>query len=115
MVAMAPALVALLGRCVLLGGIFDAVLFASAQDHSCELASLFGHLNEIQDSCCEDGSCDRTGYPDADAPCSQSCGEIFEPFWDNCGEMLHAMRVDGTRGMTVFYDTCLSTLYPPGE
>eukprot|EP01052_Picozoa_sp_SAG31_P010837 SAG31_NODE_602_length_13638_cov_32.936037_19_plen_363_part_00 len=25
------------------------------------------------------------------------------------------MRVDGTRGMTVFYDTCLSTLYPPGE
>ena len=30
-------------------------------------------------------------------------------------KMLHAMRVDGTRGMTVFYDTCLSTLYPPGE
>eukprot|EP01052_Picozoa_sp_SAG31_P022507 SAG31_NODE_1792_length_7256_cov_1.774626_7_plen_116_part_00 len=115
MLTMARASVALLGRFALLGGVFDAVPFASAQDHSCELASLFGHLNEIQDRCCTSDTCDTTGYPDEDDSCTRSCGEIFEPFWDDCGEMLHAMRVDGTRGMTVFYDTCLSTLYPPGE
>lgn len=85
-----------------------------SQDHSCELSTLFEHLNEIQDNCCGDGSCRQSGYPDEDDACDQACGEIFEPFWDICGEMLHAMRVDGTRGMSVFYDTCLSTLYPPG-
>ena len=32
-----------------------------------------------------------------------------------CGEMLAAMGVGGTEGMTAFYDTCLATLYPPGQ
>ena len=32
-----------------------------------------------------------------------------------CGEMLAAMGVGGTEGMTGFYDTCLETLYPPGQ
>eukprot|EP01052_Picozoa_sp_SAG31_P007306 SAG31_NODE_347_length_17310_cov_3.764743_11_plen_101_part_00 len=53
--------------------------------------------------------------PDEDDACDRTCGEIFEPFWDDCGEMLNRMRVDGTRGMSAFYDTCLSTLYPPGD
>ena len=29
--------------------------------------------------------------------------------------MLAAMGVGGTEGMTAFYDTCLATLYPPGQ
>ena len=53
-------------------------------------------------------------YPGADDSCDRPCGEIFEPFWDSCGEMLAAMHVGGTEGMTVFYDSCLATLYPPG-
>eukprot|EP01052_Picozoa_sp_SAG31_P016158 SAG31_NODE_1060_length_10111_cov_17.871354_10_plen_173_part_00 len=113
---------------------------AAAQDHNCELSTLFVHLNEIQEGCCGDGACEATGCkltvlptsgvdrvrytddgwsasrsdPDEDDACDRACGEIFEPFWDNCGEMLNRMRVDGTRGMGVFYDTCLSILYPPG-
>jgi hypothetical protein len=32
-----------------------------------------------------------------------------------CGAMLSAMGVGGTEGMTSFYDSCLGTLYPPGQ
>ena len=80
-----------LGLVFLLGG-------GAAAQQSCELQSLFQHLEEIQESCCEpaveseteppvDNAC-VSGYPGADDACEQRCGEIFEPFWDACGEML---------------------------
>eukprot|EP01052_Picozoa_sp_SAG31_P052262 SAG31_NODE_12822_length_914_cov_1.053988_1_plen_50_part_01 len=47
------ALVAFFIRFAMLGAAFDFVQLAAAQDHSCELASLFAHLNEIQGSCCD--------------------------------------------------------------
>eukprot|EP01052_Picozoa_sp_SAG31_P036747 SAG31_NODE_4631_length_3085_cov_1.693570_3_plen_135_part_00 len=101
-------------KLLVLGVFFCVPRLAVAQDHDCQLSTLFVHLSEIQGGCCGDGACEPTGYPDEDDACDRACGEIFEPFWDTCGEMLHRMRVDGTRGMTVFYDTCLSVLYPPG-
>eukprot|EP01052_Picozoa_sp_SAG31_P007305 SAG31_NODE_347_length_17310_cov_3.764743_10_plen_56_part_00 len=32
-----------------------------AQDHSCELASLFEHLTELQEGCCDGEACEPTG------------------------------------------------------
>ena len=43
---------------------------------------------------------------------------MFEPFWDDCGEMIIATMgamMGGMGGMTTFYNTCLSTRYPPGS
>ena len=70
---------------------------AGAQSPLCDLASLFSHLSDIQGMCCARNAC-ASGYPGADDTCTRSCGEIFEPFWDSCGEMLHMMAVVGTEG-----------------
>ena len=43
---------------------------------------------------------------------------VFEPFWDDCGAMITATMggmMGGMSGMTHFYDTCLTTRYPPGS
>ena len=34
-------------------------------------------------------------YPGAADSCSAACGLIYEPFWDECGRMLHAMNMGG--------------------
>jgi hypothetical protein len=34
-------------------------------------------------------------YPGAADSCSATCGLIYEPFWDECGRMLHAMNMGG--------------------
>ena len=83
-----------------------------AASQACDLATLFAHLSEIQDSCCSDNEC-SSGYPGVEDACSRQCGEIFEPFWDSCGAMLAAMGVGGTEGMEGFYDTCLAVRLPP--
>lgn len=43
-----------------------------------------------------------------------ACGQLFEPFWDECGSVLTAMSMAGTEGLGAFYDDCLEELYPPG-
>ena len=83
-----------------------------AASQACDLATLFAHLSEIQDSCCSDNEC-SSGYPGVEDACDRQCGEIFEPFWDSCGAMLAAMGVGGTEGMEGFYDTCLAVRLPP--
>ena len=68
--------------------------------------------------------------------CDHKCGIIFEPFWDQCGEMLTMAKMvhqsptlpsvhvfltlkahaqGGMDGMSVFYKHCLEELYPPGS
>ena len=85
-----------------------------AASQACDLATLFAHLSEIQDSCCSDNEC-SSGYPGVEDACGRQCGEIFEPFWDSCGAMLAAMGVGGTEGMVGFYDTCLAVRLPPPD
>ena len=58
-----------------------------AASQSCDLATLFAHLSEIQEYCCAGNEC-SSGYPGDGDSCDTHCGEIFEPFWDSCGEML---------------------------
>ena len=92
-----------------------ALSLGAAQEAApCQLATLFDHLSSIQEECCGGNEC-GSGYPGAEDSCSRPCGGLFEPFWDSCGEMLAAMGVGGTEGMLSFYDTCLATLYPPGQ
>ena len=64
--------------------------------------------------CAEAGQC-ASGFPGAADVCSVECGQIFEPFWDDCGDMLISMGMGGMEGMTVFYEHCFETLYPPGS
>ena len=74
---------------------------AAAQEEGCQLATLFGHLAGIQTACCNGNIC-ASGYPGTEDACDRDCGEMFEPFWDSCGEMLAQMNVGGTEGMTSF-------------
>ena len=67
--------------------------------------------------------------------CNAECGVVFEPFcksagrWigtrsqpdparvvagDQCGGMLTNANMGGMEEMSVFYDHCLESLYPPG-
>ena len=46
--------------------------------------------------------------------CDHKCGIIFEPFWDQCGEMLTVAGMGGMDEMGIYYDHCLESLYPPG-
>lgn len=113
-------------------------LAATASAQSCELATLFAHLGEVQEACCGGNDC-SSGYPGGADECTAECGEIFEPFWDGallpalaqpsgpladpavhrrlagCGEMLAAMGVGGTEGMETFYDTCLAVRPHPSN
>ena len=58
-----------------------AALAATASAQSCELATLFAHLSEVQEACCGGNDC-SSGYPGGEDECNSECGEIFEPFWD---------------------------------
>ena len=73
---------------MLTGSIFTLAALSPAQAQApaaCDLATLFSHLSEIQGGCCTDieGNECASGYPGGDDACSQSCGEMFEPFWDS--------------------------------
>ena len=93
---------------------------AAAQDISattgCDLGELFVHMHTIEDACCTGGNACESGYPGPEATCSHECATIFEPFWDGCGTTLMAMgTVSGMESLPAFYDTCLESLYPPGQ
>ena len=62
-------------------------LLLPAAAQQCDLATLFAHLSEIQDTCCMEEEC-SSGYPGAEDACSRGCGEIFEPFWDSAIPLL---------------------------
>ena len=88
----------------------------------CNIADLFGHLTDITTNAdctagCAGGSgqCPAQWYPGRADTCSAECGRVFEPFWDQCGEMLVAAGMGGMDEMSIFYDHCLETLYPPGS
>ncbi len=63
-----------------------AALAATASAQSCELATLFAHLEEVQEGCCGDGNDCSSGYPGAEDACDSRCGGIFEPFWDGASD-----------------------------
>ena len=63
-----------------------AALAATASAQSCELATLFAHLGEVQEGCCGDGNDCSSGYPGAEDACDSRCGGIFEPFWDGASD-----------------------------
>ena len=85
---------------------------------SCDFSLLFEHMMNMDEICCaERGSC-ASGNPGASDQCSMDCALVFEPFWDDCGTMMIATMggmMGGMDGMTTFYDTCLTTRYPPGS
>ena len=88
----------------------------------CDIGTVFAKLMEIKSNpdCtagCAGGSgqCPAQWYPGQADTCSAECGRVFEPFWDQCGEMLVAAGMGGMDEMSIFYDHCLETLYPPGS
>jgi hypothetical protein len=81
---------------------------------TCTLADLSTHLNDIAATCCPGNDCTATSYPGANASCSAACGREVEPFWDGCGDMLGTLHMIPA-GFGKFYDTCMATLYPPGQ
>jgi hypothetical protein len=85
---------------------------------TCDFSLLFEHMMNMDEICCaERGSC-ASGNPGASDECSLECAMVFEPFWDDCGTMMMATMgamMGGMDGMTTFYDTCLTTRYPPGS
>ena len=87
----------------------------------CSIQSVFSGLSAISaDTQCRagcnsnSGDCSAGWTPGAADTCSAACGHVFEPFWDSCGEMLTNAHMGGMEGMSLFYDGCLETLYPPG-
>ena len=85
---------------------------------TCDFSLLFQHMQNMDEICCAGrGSC-ASGNPGASDSCSMNCAYVFEPFWDDCGAMIIATMggmMGGMDGMTTFYNTCLSTRYPPGS
>ena len=74
--------------------------------HQCDLQGLFGRLQAITaDERCRTGCNEGTGtcgepwYPSSRDVCNADCGRLFEPFWDECGDVLlnaNMVRRDGT-------------------
>lgn len=98
-------------------------LSGAAAQELCSIDSLFSRLSEIQDNAaCRSGCSGGTGdcaededwLPGAADLCPPDCGRVFEPLWDRCGDMLLGTGMD-IAGMNIFYDHCLTTLYPPGS
>lgn len=86
----------------------------------CTIADVFGKLqgittNEDCRSGCARGTCPSAWMPTAVDECNPQCGRVFEPFWDQCGEMLVEAHMGGMEEMGLFYDDCLEELYPPGS
>ena len=80
---------------------------AQVQTELCSISNVFLHLEEIKSSdACLDGcaasSCESDWYPGADDVCNAECGQIFEPFWDQCGDMLTSAGMGGMGEMNIF-------------
>ena len=88
---------------------------------SCNIGTLYSRLSELQgDTACRtgcrggSGDCGEGWLPSAADLCPPECGRVFEPLWDECGDLLVGTGMD-IAGMDVFYDHCVATLYPPGS
>eukprot|EP01047_Picozoa_sp_COSAG01_P048850 COSAG01_NODE_4788_length_4743_cov_45.744832_2_plen_830_part_00 len=85
----------------------------------CSISSVFGKLLAVKTApaCragCAGGKCPPDWMPGTSDQCSAPCGQVFEPFWDECGKMLMESKMGGMKEMGVFYNRCLKSLYPPG-
>jgi hypothetical protein len=86
----------------------------------CTIGDVFGKITLIttDENCrsgCAQGVCPAGWMPTAADQCNAECGRVFEPFWDQCGEMLTQAHMGGMDEMGLFYDYCLEELYPPGS
>jgi hypothetical protein len=93
---------------------------ATVVTDQCSIGAVFRKLAQIKGNkdCmaeCAGGKCPPNWYPGKNDKCSAKCGKVFEPFWDQCGQMLTAAKMGGMDGMGKFYDRCLQTLYPAGS
>ena len=102
-----------------IGGIIPPNAGGAAE---CTISSVFTGLNEIKlnPSCqqgCNSGSgdCPDDWTPGSIDECDTSCGQVFEPFWDSCGDLLTSIGMGGMDEMGIFYNKCLEQLYPPGS
>ena len=80
----------------------------------CHIADLFAHLTAITtDEECLAGRDGGRGpppsseggapwYPSSMDDCNAMCGVVFEPFWDQCGDMLTNAQMGGMEEMGVF-------------
>ena len=103
----------------------------------CDIGTVFAKLNEIKSNPdCHSQPAPPTWYPGRADTCNAACGIVFEPFWDQCGEMLTVAGMGGMDEMGIFCafanslhanvlsahsnaflpdDHCLEALYPPGS
>ena len=68
------------------------------ESKECGIANVFAHLSIIKSTpaCtkgCFGGKCPADWYPGKKDTCAPQCGQIFEPFWDQCGHMLSAAKM----------------------
>ena len=77
----------------------------------CDIGTVFAKLSEIKSNAhCTAGCAGGTGncgdpsqwYPGRADRCSAECGKVFEPFWDQCGEMLVSAGMGGMGEMSIF-------------
>ena len=77
----------------------------------CDIGTVFAKLSEIKSNAhCTAGCAGGTGecgdpsqwYPGRADQCSAECGKVFEPFWDQCGEMLVSAGMGGMGEMSLF-------------
>ena len=76
---------------------------------NCNIMDLFSKLQAItSDASCRGGCAGGSGvcrddwFPGAADICSAECGQIFEPFWDQCGLALTQMNMGGMEVCPIF-------------
>lgn len=85
---------------------------------SCNIMDMYAHLLSISsDEECRSGRNEGQGDPPGEQPgaqwfpgatdyCNAMCGAVFEPFYDQCGELLTSMDMGGMEEMGLFCE-CL--------
>ena len=69
----------------------------------CDIGTVFAKLNEIKSNPdCHSQPAPSTWYPGRADTCNAACGIVFEPFWDQCGEMLTVAGMGGMDEMGIF-------------
>ena len=69
----------------------------------CDIGTVFAKLNEIKSNPdCHSQPAPPTWYPGRADTCNAACGIVFEPFWDQCGEMLTVAGMGGMDEMGIF-------------
>lgn len=79
---------------------------AHVETELCQISDVFSKLTEIQnDADCRAGCAGGSGdcgqgdwLPGATDWCSANCGIVFEPFWDQCGDMVRRMSCPAKTG-----------------